>query len=1753
VQDSIGAKYIRLDDSSDGTVRHVPFDVRHPTDKDFTDRAYEWKPFDHTLLVVPSEPLARERDCRVIVPAGLQSAPGGLGMRDDGSYTFHTPGPFRCLGVADSSADQWEFRLKFSNPIDVAEARHGIHVKSDTNESLQFYPSRKDTWTIRVLGSFVPGRTYTISLNGDMQDGYGNRLEGDTIFSFQPHATKTYIHSDVETSLREGDAVTPSLTTAVPFHAVDLDSVRVEVLRLIPDNVIPFSKWRPPNGEQASVETFLRSAKSSHDFKDPLTVESRTKKIASIHDATVFDTVDISGMLHKGEAGPVILQFTSASTADQSERPDLTLIQFTRLRVSARSSEPGGLVWISDLEDGTPVPKTHVEIRNIFNDVMWHGVTDSAGMAEFPGWKDLGEGNGQPLSELWAFAKTENDFAYCNLNWTDGALSSGSGQNPRWSYTLFTDRGIYRLGETVHFKGIIRQREGELLKAADDNRIVLRVNRGNGFEPLQIKPTISAFGSFDTSITLDTSFNLGTNYVALERWPDAGENGLKRGSLNLEEMGHVEFEIQEYRPLEIAVHAASPQTFLLAGDTALTTIDAEYLYGNAFSHRPVKWTAKLDRTFWHPKAFADFTFGNSTWRPGRYWSGRVISLAQRTDTLDASGTFTARQFISRDSLPGEAQLTIEGTIWSLSNQIVAGRVSMPIHPADFTIGLKANRRIGSSRKPFSAQVIALAYAGEHPVRRMLSLSVVHKLWEDTSSFDSTGRRHWGVRQRDTIVEERKIATSQKPIDISYDPKMPGLYVFRLEGFDSAGRRSSTEISWYAAGDGYFSWGTEDSSSVEIIPEKARYEPGDSATLFIKSPFHTCRAVVTVQRNGILEHFVAMLEGSTPRVSVYVPKDVFPNLFVSVWLQAIRADSSDSIPAHPFRGATIDLPVDPSSKRLTVQVSSDKASYAPGDEVELSISTRDTLDRPVRSEVTVSVADEGVLNLINYRFPDEFAKFYAHEADGSHSADSRLHLVDRTIAKLNTMLTNSMTTSGIVGGAVDAAHSVEIRKNFVSTAYWNPSIITDTSGTALVRFKLPDNATTFRVMAAAVDMDSRFGNGDTSFTVNKPLLLTNSLPRFLRVGDELEGGVIVHNLQSSTMHIRVKAVAAGVAMIGADTLSFDLGTGTSHTAHFRFRALRLDTAKFTLFAATNGFEDAVSYVLPVIQSHTRESVVLSESTVDSAVHEQIEIPRDILSDTGNIEVGASSSGLSRLREAVRYLIDNSNEGPNESIERYTIGLSGLIAASDLVEAYHINGLNANDLKDEIRRRLNVLYKFQKYDDAFSYWPPDRGSIDTREYWSAQAVCVLDQAKKAGFSIDDGKLHKAVEYLSKVGEVRMASDSNAASMLALSPDKESNLVPFHTYSLGAKQNTGAFILYDLALENVKLDNVLVNWIRQMCEHKEHLPLVARVYLARALHLMGGHDGDVRELLRLCTDEIKLAPASAHFETAKLHNWESIFNSGAYTTSLILETLIDIQPDNPLIPRIARWLLDRQIAGRWGSSIENASGLRSITAYFHLFENVRPDFSTTATLGESQLLTAKFSGRDLQIQNVFRPLNAFAQGTVYPLRFSREGDGRLYYFARMNYFPLGPIPELSEGILVTKSIEPFDTADHVVDSLKVGTVVKITLTVCTSQERSFVSLRDPLPAAFEIINPRYTTTSSEYRSRKYNNGWLYPFNNFERFDDRVELFANVLPAGVSTYTYLVQVSSAGAYVVPPARAEGLYEPEVFGQTPTMRIDIK
>jgi hypothetical protein len=247
-----------------------------------------------------------------------------------------------------------------------------------------------------------------------------------------------------------------------------------------------------------------------------------------------------------------------------------------------------------------------------------------------------------------------------------------------------------------------------------------------------------------------------------------------------------------------------------------------------------------------------------------------------------------------------------------------------------------------------------------------------------------------------------------------------------------------------------------------------------------------------------------------------------------------------------------------------------------------------------------------------------------------------------------------------------------------------------------------------------------------------------------------------------------------------------------------------------------------------------------------------------------------------------------------------------------------------------------------------------------------------------------------------------------------------------------------------------------------------------------------------------------------------------------------------------------------------------MEALVAYYKAYEGTVPDFRAVVKLGTDDLKREEFKGRSTKAIGTELPMTKIlAQGpagSTQPLTFSREGAGTLFYSARLRYVVDQLFLDgLDNGIRIERRYEPYVESGTrpAATSFKAGDLVRVTLTFHLTKERRYLAVTDPLPAGFEPVESWFATNASELLRERYSEAaadrsWFSwwergGFDHVERHDDRVQLFATRLSEGQHEFTYVVRATTAGTFRTAPARAEEMYEPEVFGRTATAIIEVK
>ncbi len=346
----------------------------------------------------------------------------------------------------------------------------------------------------------------------------------------------------------------------------------------------------------------------------------------------------------------------------------------------------------------------------------------------------------------------------------------------------------------------------------------------------------------------------------------------------------------------------------------------------------------------------------------------------------------------------------------------------------------------------------------------------------------------------------------------------------------------------------------------------------------------------------------------------------------------------------------------------------------------------------------------------------------------------------------------------------------------------------------------------------------------------------------------------------------------------------------------------------------------------------------------------------------------------------------------------------------------------------------------------------------------------------------------------------------------------------------------------------------------------------------------------------EEIARIVANRAVETAGQANFTVDYGDDAYvilhsdrrTDGIVLNALIDQQPDSDLIPKVVAGLMAARTQGRWDNLQENAFILLALKRYFETYEGQSPEFVARVWLGERFAGAQEFTDRSTDRNVIAVPTADVIAGGDADIVIGHEGSGRLYYRLGLRYAPDDLVLEpLDRGFVVERRYVAIDDPADVAQDpdgtwrIRPGARVRVVVSMVADSARTNMALIDPLPAGLEIQNPDLAITpdappapsdpvptegdafEGDVAAETFGSDvgvgydWSYPywlswFDHQNQRDDRAEAFAGYLPAGVYTYSYVALATTPGRFVVPPARAEEIYAPETFGRSGTATVVV-
>ncbi|MGO9687504.1 MAG: alpha-2-macroglobulin family protein [Syntrophobacteraceae bacterium] len=1451
--------------------------------------------------------------------------------------------------------------------------------------------------------------------------------------------------------------------------------------------------------------------------------------------------------------------------------------QITPFDVHVKMGHFNTLVWITDLKTGEPVPGVSVEVRkDSYKDFetqatpLSEAVTDSNGTAELAGTSKidpalkLAEGYSQDSAQkLLVMCRKGTDLALvpimyhfrvdsegANYQYIPSSMRSRHGHIRAWGATA---QGIYKLGDTVQYKIYVRDQGNRRFIQPPQASYSLKVVDPTSriiFQRDDIK--LSEFGAMDGEFLIPGNGSVGYYNFQLES---------SFAKLNLEPL---QVLVSDFTPSPFRVSTELNGKIFGTAESVAVSTQAKLHAGGPYGGAALGVTASVEAQDFRPEnPFArDFQF-DVVEKGDKEEFGEtrpeVQTVFQTIGKLDNNGNFET-QFTLADLPVYYGRLTVESSVRDERGKSVANRATAAYFGRDRFVGLNQQDWVLEEGKPASTAFIVTDQMGTAVPGSQVRIDV-EKLQTKAARVKGAGDAYLTQYEEEWApVETLTVSSGDGPRSFEFTPKQSGTVRIVASVPDSKGRIQKTSMRRWVSGKSHVLWKTEEGNLLNIYPDKQEYRVGDTARVFVQNPFPGAKALVTVERYGVLDRWVKTLEHSAELIEIPVLPDYLPGFYVSVMVMSPRVEKplgpgGEDLGKPAFRIGYAQMEVKDQFKEIEVQCRTDKEVYKPRETVKLEFEARPKNLSPGEPkpaiELAVAVLDESVFDLLRQKRSafDPYGGFYKLEDLDLVNYYLLMQLVGRE--KLEKK-----------GGfpAAAAGFDLGLRSVFKFVSYWNPSVRVDEQGKASVEFQLPDNLTGWRVLAMAVSAGDRMGLGESTFKENQLTEIRPVLPNQVLDGDSFSAGFSVMNRTGESRNIEVKItadgqVAPGKSGQGQSGAASTVQTITAepykrYTVRFPVEASGKGEIIFTVQAGDDRDRDSLRHTLKVLPRLNRSVAAAYGTILTGTASQAIEFPENMRPNSSVLSVGLAPSVLGGLEGPFDFMKVYSYECWEQKISRAV--MAG--AAANLAP-YFSNSFSWQNAPGEADSILATASEFQAPNGGMAFYEPRDDYVSP--FLSAFTAKAFNWLKETGHAPPAQVEEKLIQYLLNLLKRDESEDSASRSVVA----------NVRALALSALADSGKITRADLERHYMRLPEMNLFGKAMFLEA-----------LARVPDTLEMRKEVVRSILAHSDQSSGTIRFSEQPDSALL----SILSSPIRDNAAILMAFLSCRTENASddlgdIPLrlMAAISSSRRGLDHWASTQENLFAAMAAVRYSKAFETQKPQLNFQALLDQRPIGQGSFeSYSDKSVRFEYR-VQESDRGRKAAVTVRKEGEGRLYYDTSLTYEPAGMNGDsVNAGIEIHReySIErdgKWVLAKNPVQ-VKTGDLVRVDLFVSLPSERYFVVVDDPVPGGLEPVNRALATTSevdaqkgeSAFAPESLRSGYTdwrsfgvsrWSFYHKELRHDSARFYSERLSAGHYYLSYTAQAIAPGEFTALPARAEEMYEPDVYGKSSPVVLKVE
>ncbi len=1293
-----------------------------------------------------------------------------------------------------------------------------------------------------------------------------------------------------------------------------------------------------------------------------------------------------------------------------------------------------------------------------------------------------------------------------------GVYYYGAQEDQRF-YT-YTDRPLYRPGQTVYYRSIIRQMNPEQGPQilAPGSSVEVEISQPNGDPLLAETVTMGEFGTVHGSFQIPVEGELGSYRIAL-----TSPEGTQR---------YHSVQVEEYRKPEFSVTVTPEQPWVVQGDSVAVEARAEYLFGGPVAQAQVHYIVyrSADWGFQYsvlPRSPQEVFFAQyqGSDREYGYYGGYGDVVFEGDAITDSGGT--ARIQLDRvlqdydwdrgDDYYGSAsvqQLRVEVDVTDISRRSVTQDGRVRVTQGTVALFGSPDRYAVSPGQSVTYRLQSYGY-DQDPVAFNGTLYL--EKWHYRSSSSSY--------VLDEVVATQPFRTGsdgQGSVQLAVPSELPtGSYRVLIKGRDQAGHEVTETLPhlWVMNVDQPWDPAEQGAVGVSVVADQSIYEVGDTAELVVTSPLPDAVALVTVEGATLFEAKVHRFDGQLAVLEVPIVASYRPNAEFVVTI--VGADR------QVYQGS-VELLVSPLDRFLQVNLSSNQEVYQPGETAAITVQTLGSDGSPVSAEVSLGMVDEAI---------------YILRADTT--SDIRHFFYRRQYNQVRTVYSFPQQYPG---GPNKLANNS--RRDFRDTALWIPDIVTNEQGLATVDVLLPDNLTTWRLTARATTTDTQVGSSVDTIQVTKDLLVRLATPRFFRTGDETVIAAVVQNQTDQSQRVRVQLDRPSSIQLLNPNREIRQVVVPAQSARrvdwpVRIRDAGETTVRVTAVGETE--QDGMQLTIP-IQPYGSDERLTRQGSLTASNSEKalidLEMPAEVVPGSIDLSLQLASSSAADLLGALDYLAGYPYGCTEQTLSRFIPTLAVQQALDTLGIQLQTSTLNA--LPDYVNAGIRRLLTFQNGDGGWGWWQRDASNPDLTSY----VMVGLYRADVAGYDVKIDQIERGLAFL----EDWLAQESLQGR------GTDSQLFAQYALSLYGRGQ----------LEAVRTVN------------PQSLSTFGLAYQALALVKMGDQQ-TAQSVFNRAMEWIMANPGSRWYWEAedqedRRYAWQRGYYSDVEVAGPLLQVASALQ--DPRAVTLAESVLNLREGQRWHTTKASADGILGLVAFYERQSarqgapnyQVRVVNRTTGSLlgrwqptAEEPYFTVHLTPTDLGsglLQPGFQLIEIDKQGSG-PLYYSLTtqvvapataedtiGDVNQGFNVEREYVTLTPKPE-SDGS-ITYLERPLT------GSVPAGEMVLGRVTVTADRDRHYVMVEEPLPSGAEIASQDPGELRGSDRRSPYWWDWFWTQQTIR--DDRITFFMTQFPQGSREFVYLFRPEIPGEFSVPPTVVEEMYDPAgVYGlsQSGSLHVD--